>query len=237
MNAFLGISFTALGIFFLLGVGFALFTGLIGIAFAEEAFVSAESGDHCLSEPAQIGDCFLPITSNILLNETVTIVNNMDRELFIKPFYEDRQGQTEEFNNGIVLLSSETAVINFTRVGHYSFYDDNRKSMLGEVYVEKVPKIDVCHNGHIITIDMHALSAHLEHGDTEYICEVNDLKEIEQFSNNTQLLLSNGGTHNPPPKQLKMDILSTLIRDIYDKHPEVFIESYRDYLREAGIIE
>ena len=26
-------------------------------------------------------------------------------------------------------------------------------------------KIDICHNGHIISVDIHAVPAHLEHGD------------------------------------------------------------------------
>jgi len=211
MNFFFGVSFAFFGLLLLLGAGFALATGLFAIAFAEEAFISAESGEHCLSEPAQIGDCFLPITSNILLNETVTITNNMDRELIIKPFYQDRQGQTEHFNNGIILLSSETTVINFTRIGHYSFYDDNRKSMLGEVYVEKVPVVPV------------------EDDDDE-----EDV--LQEFSDNTHLLLSSGGTHNPV-KLLKTDLLSILIRDIYEKYPEQFVDSYKDRLREAGVIE
>jgi len=213
MNFFFGISFAFLGLLFLLGIGFALGIGLFAIAFAEEVFVSAETGVHCLSEPAQIGDCFLPITSNILLNETVTITNNMDRELIIKPFYQDRQGQTEHFNNGIVLLSSETTVINFTRVGHYSFYDDNRKSMLGEIYVYKVPVVPV------------------EDDDDD-----DEDDDLQEFSDDTHLLLSSGGTHNPV-KLLKTDILSILIRDIYEKYPEQFVDSYKDRLREAGIIE
>jgi len=232
MNFFFGVSFAFFGLLLLLGAGFALATGLFAIAFAEEAFVSAESGEHCLSEPAQIGDCFLPITSNILLNETVTITNNMDRELIVKAFYQNRQGQTEDFTNGIVLLSSETTVINFTKTGHYSFYDDNRKSMLGEIYVEKIPKTIVCHNGNELSIDLHALPAHIAHGDVQYGCE-----EIADFEEDVELILSSGGTHNPLPKKIKMDILSILIRDVYENHPEVFIDSYKNYLKEVGIIE
>ncbi len=237
MNTFLGINFAIIGILFLSGIGFALFTGLFVLAFAEEPVVSAETGDHCLSEPAQIGDCFLPITSHMLTNETLTIVNNMDRELIVKAFYQNRAGQTDEFKEGIVLLSSNTTSINFTKAGHYSFYDDNRKSMLGEIFVEKhiVPKITVCHDGHDITIDRHALQAHLDHGDTELKCE--GVIQIDDFEEDVELLLSNGGTHNPLPKQLKMDVLSIMVRDIYEKYPEVFVDSYIDYLKEAGIIE